>query len=917
MALDRLTKVDGGGISTTSDYRVGIITATKFVGPIEGDVTGAITATDGTFSGNVSIAGTLTYEDVTNIDSVGIITAQKDIHVGAGVSVVGVGTFGSLDISGNIDVDGHTNLDNVSIAGVSTFTGQLNAGAVEVNSTINVIGESTFRDRIQLVDGTPEILLSVPSGGLDSRILNDGSGNLIIGHGINSDTPTERLRIASTGNVTIHKDLDVDGHTNLDNVSIAGVSTHSDHIHLLDDKRLRLGSAVNGDAVLLHNGTDTILDNQTGGLLLRSGTHKLQALNANDMIVGNTGGSVELYHNNLRKLSTTSTGIEIHANEANNANIYMTADEGDDNGDEWILQSQASTNNFNFYNNTSGSAAVKLSIKPNGDVGFTGDLLVPENITHSGDTNTRIRFPANDTISFETAGDERLRIQSDGTVRFYNSIFGGDNKPIYLGNANDLSLFHDSGGASIIRYNHSVGGLHFRNNSNADQMIIDSSGNVDIATGQLTISNDIKSSDDDFYVYSYKGGNDGQVRSGIQYDGNSQRLRFFTGTNERLRVKSNGQIILGNVSNTGGVSNSTLHIESGGMNVESQYDTDDLVGSPPHLTLSGQSTRVRMDMGTMSVSPYAGWIQARYDNHPFGNSGTDDGLEPLVLNPVGGALGINVHDADALNNIGAGMFAAQGGIVIRAGRANSTTVNNASTAIKIFPGEVRAYSGSGNVGEQNQGTKYGGIAWNVLDPQNGGWGGNHTGHHCWMGMSLHSTPAQEKSNWQVQMNSFAGAGSFATNVAIQANPEGYVTHPNQPCMSVGLNRSDTNIGGGSDLFQTFSSVMFYDVNQGNIAFTSSNGRFTVPIDGNYMISFYSIKNGSGVQGYADIRVNGVNGSFLRAYSQNNATSWSAYNAFGIKTLSKGDYINVVFPGSAANWNAHGAQHLRLVIALYS
>ena len=45
MALDRLTKIDGGGISTTSDYRVGIITATKFVGPIEGDVTGSVTAT--------------------------------------------------------------------------------------------------------------------------------------------------------------------------------------------------------------------------------------------------------------------------------------------------------------------------------------------------------------------------------------------------------------------------------------------------------------------------------------------------------------------------------------------------------------------------------------------------------------------------------------------------------------------------------------------------------------------------------------------------------------------------------------------------------------------------------------------------------------------------------------------------------
>ena len=52
MALDRLTKVDGGGISTTSDYRVGIITASKFVGPFDGtggNFTGVVTATDGNF----------------------------------------------------------------------------------------------------------------------------------------------------------------------------------------------------------------------------------------------------------------------------------------------------------------------------------------------------------------------------------------------------------------------------------------------------------------------------------------------------------------------------------------------------------------------------------------------------------------------------------------------------------------------------------------------------------------------------------------------------------------------------------------------------------------------------------------------------------------------------------------------------
>ena len=45
----------------------------------------AATFTAATFTGNVSIAGTITYEDVTNVDSVGIITARSDLYV-AGIS---------------------------------------------------------------------------------------------------------------------------------------------------------------------------------------------------------------------------------------------------------------------------------------------------------------------------------------------------------------------------------------------------------------------------------------------------------------------------------------------------------------------------------------------------------------------------------------------------------------------------------------------------------------------------------------------------------------------------------------------------------------------------------------------------------------------------------------------------------------
>ena len=68
------------------------VTATDGSINVGGDVTipSNITAVNGTFSGNVSIAGTLTYEDVTNIDSVGVITARNGIDVTSGS--VGIGT---------------------------------------------------------------------------------------------------------------------------------------------------------------------------------------------------------------------------------------------------------------------------------------------------------------------------------------------------------------------------------------------------------------------------------------------------------------------------------------------------------------------------------------------------------------------------------------------------------------------------------------------------------------------------------------------------------------------------------------------------------------------------------------------------------------------------------------------------------
>ena len=50
-------------------------------------VTGVLTATTGNITGNMTVGGVLTYEDVTNIDSVGVITAHSGIRIGAGQSI--------------------------------------------------------------------------------------------------------------------------------------------------------------------------------------------------------------------------------------------------------------------------------------------------------------------------------------------------------------------------------------------------------------------------------------------------------------------------------------------------------------------------------------------------------------------------------------------------------------------------------------------------------------------------------------------------------------------------------------------------------------------------------------------------------------------------------------------------------------
>ena len=150
-----LTKVTGQVINSTTDLSVGV--ATVGGGTSTGDlyVVGVSTLVgDLSLNGNVSIGGTLTYEDVTNVDSVGLITARSGISVTGGTVKVGTGITLSTD-------------GDVYTTGVSTFTGNVLIGGpshtsrplvvhAATNSVVSIEGNSDGTSSIMLGDNDDE-----------------------------------------------------------------------------------------------------------------------------------------------------------------------------------------------------------------------------------------------------------------------------------------------------------------------------------------------------------------------------------------------------------------------------------------------------------------------------------------------------------------------------------------------------------------------------------------------------------------------------------------------------------------------------------------------------------------------------------------------------------------------------------------
>ena len=415
--------------------------------------------------------GTISFTNTGAIVS-GIVTANSFSGPISGTT----GTFsGNVDINGDLDVDGTTNLDHVYIAGVSTFIGRIRALATGDNQGIRLHTNS-----------------GVSATGNFLRFNTAQSNGFSFCQNSNGTSSGERFRIAGSGNVSIFKDLDVDGHTNLDNVSVAGVSTFATNVDIDGSTTFGGFGAITSaaDFNLSSNGL-VITGSQTVVEARKAGDATIQCTdttnNTNLQLRANSdGGLVRTANNKPLVLGTNQVEI-LRITSGGQVGIGIT------NPGAELQVYHATSNTIAQFE--SGDASAVVVLKDNSTYSSI-DQNGTDFIIHADPGASH----ANSALSFKVDGDEKLRIASDG-----NSEFKGD---VTIKNPGGVSLFslidannnalHElgtpgNGDFRITVDKNDVASsqefqLYMRGNDTADLAFhIDHDRNVDIPNGTLKV----------------------------------------------------------------------------------------------------------------------------------------------------------------------------------------------------------------------------------------------------------------------------------------------------------------------------------------------------------------------------------------------------------------------------------------------
>ena len=366
------TKINAAGIGTTETVTVDGLTVIN----------------DGSFGGNLTVSGVLTYEDVTNVDSVGLITARNGIVVGSGITLSKDGdVFFTGIATGN--GSGLTALNASNLGSGTVPTARLGSGTASSSTFLR--GDSTFQTvNTDLVsDTSPQLGGDLDSNTNDIHLNNSGDVALrwqlsgtnkwSIFHNTAGSTNSLNIfdnngngtaaRFLTNGAVELYHDNTKRFETTSNGATFSGTSGDHTEINILgyEDKDARLNlSADEGDddadkwRMVASVDSNFYLQNYASG----SWEWNLRAS-------GN--GAVELYHNNIKKFDTVTTGIRVHGDEGGTAQLQLLADQGDDNADYWRFVAETDgTLNMQDYGSGSWYNNIRLT-------GNTGGVILYQN----------------------------------------------------------------------------------------------------------------------------------------------------------------------------------------------------------------------------------------------------------------------------------------------------------------------------------------------------------------------------------------------------------------------------------------------------------------------------------------------------------------------------------------------------------
>ena len=376
-------------------------------------VSGSVLKDPLSLGGEVSIGGTLTYQDVTNVDAIGIITARAGVNVSAG----------QLDVGSNVKIGN---------SGVATAT-NFKTGSSNLHSTGLTVGNNFFHSTgINVGTGAT---IHVPSSNVLTLGTNSG----------------ERLRINSSGQVSISSDGTTDGLLTIKGNSDQ-VGTPS--IRLLDGSDTREVSITNtsGDFVASVHGNDNaihghiklfesgIIDLNNGGAT-GSNTNRLRIDTSGSIGIGSI-----FYH-----LGDTDTNFGFPSNDSfllrvnGESRIYTHSSEAIWNRRDANAGITTQTMLINY--NTASGTGCALGFAPSG---------VNYNIRHSsievvneGNNQMTMRFKVTDP-SVNDHARERMRIATNGKIGINNT---NPTHPLHI--VNTSSTFNS---ASLIKGDTSTSG---------------------------------------------------------------------------------------------------------------------------------------------------------------------------------------------------------------------------------------------------------------------------------------------------------------------------------------------------------------------------------------------------------------------------------------------------------------------------